>query len=62
MANYLSYFINVSSVVLEDIDLCDSYSYFHHTYIRHIHDEILTAIFILFSTWLHNYNFNIYHT
>ena len=49
------YFVNVSSLVLENIDLCDSYSYFCYTYIRPFHDEILTAIFILFSTWLYNY-------
>ena len=55
-SNYftISYFINVDSVVLENIDLCDSYSYSHHTYIRPFRDEILTTIFILFSTGLYN--------
>ena len=59
MANYVldNCFINhaVGSIVLENIDLCDGYSYFHHTNIHPFHDEILTTIFILFSTWLYNY-------
>ena len=33
------------------------FSYFHHIFviITAARDEILTAIFILFSTWLYNY-------
>ena len=41
-------YINADSVALENINLCDSYSYFRHTYIHPFRDEILTAIFILF--------------
>ena len=43
-------FFNVGCVILETLLT----SYFHHisSYLRPFRDEILTTIFILFSTWL----------
>ena len=61
-------FINVDSVVFEKINylIFSLYfdhifvifsSYLPHTYIRPFRAEILTAIFILFCTWLYNQHY-----
>ena len=60
-------FINVGCVVLEIINYAIISSYISHTliilssylYIRPFCDEIVTAIFILFNTWLYNYHFQL---
>ena len=46
---YKDWFINVDSLVFEKIR--PHIFIFHHTYIHPFHDEILTAILILFCTW-----------
>ena len=53
-------FVNVGCVVLESINYAIITSYINHTYILPFCDEVLTAIFILFSTWLYNYYYYYY--